>query len=80
MPQESQAAWQRFGVLREQCLNTLPLAADHFEVAARLCLTQAPPLRAGSALHLTLCQLLNQPSARINRGQCKDSAHNLRVC
>ena len=29
-----------------------------FDVAARLCLTDAPPLRAGDALHIALCQRL----------------------
>ena len=43
-PQESQEAWERFGVLREQGLNTLPLAAEDFEAAARLALNQASPV------------------------------------
>ena len=64
-PQESQEAWERFGVLREQRLNTLPLAAEDFEAAARLCLAQAPSLRAGDALHL----------ASFDRGLCKAAAH-----
>jgi len=33
-PQESQEARQRFEVLREQRLHTLPLAAEDFEAAA----------------------------------------------
>jgi predicted nucleic acid-binding protein len=75
-PQESQEAWERFGVLREQRLNTLPLAAEDFEAAARLCLTQAPPLRAGDALHLALCQRLNLQLASFDRGLCKAAAHH----
>ncbi|MCP9906473.1 PIN domain-containing protein [Cyanobium sp. BA5m-21] len=71
----AQEAWDRFGVLREQRLNTLPLAAEDFEAAARLCLTQAPPLRAGDALHLALCQRLNLQLASFDRGLCKAAAH-----
>ena len=43
-PQDSQEAWQRFGVLRAHRLHTLPLAAEDFETAARLCLSQASPI------------------------------------
>jgi predicted nucleic acid-binding protein len=75
-PQESQEAWERFGVLREQRLNTLPLAAEDFEAAARLCLTQAPPLRAGDALHLALCQRLKLQLVSFDRGLCKAAAHH----
>jgi hypothetical protein len=57
-------------------LNTLPLAAEDFEAAARLCLTQAPPLRAGDALHLALCQRLNLQLASFDRGLCKAAAHH----
>ena len=74
--QESQEAWQRFEVLRAHRLNTLPLAAEDFEAAARLCLTQAPPLRAGDALHLALCQRLNLQLASFDRGLCKAAAHH----
>ena len=74
--QESQEAWERFGVLREQRLNTLPLAVEDFEAAARLALTQAPPLRAGDALHLALCQRLNLQLASFDRGLCKAAAHH----
>jgi predicted nucleic acid-binding protein len=74
-PQESQEAWERFGLLREQRLNTLPLAAEDFEAAARLCLTQAPPLRAGDALHLALCQRLNLQLPIFAPGMCKAAAH-----
>jgi uncharacterized protein len=76
-PQESQEAWQRFGVLRDRRLHTLPLAAEDFEAAARLCMAQAPapPLRAGDALHLALCQRLNLQLASFDRGLCKAAAH-----
>ena len=73
-PQESQEAWQRFGVLCEQRLHILPLTAEDFEVAARLCLTQAPPLRAGDALHLALCQRLNLQLSSVDRALCKAAA------
>jgi uncharacterized protein with PIN domain len=59
-PQESQEAWERFGVLRDQRLNTLPLAVEDFEAAARLA------LRAGVALHL----------ASFDRGLCMAAAHH----
>jgi predicted nucleic acid-binding protein len=75
-PQESQEAWERFGVLREQRLKNLPLAAEDFEAAARLCLTQAPPLRAGDALPLALYQRLNLLLASFDRGLCKATAHS----
>lgn len=75
-PQESQEAWQRFGVLREQRLHQLPLAAEDFEAAARLCLTQVPPLRAGDALHLALCQRLNLQLVSFDRGLCTAAAHH----
>jgi len=75
-PRESQDAWQRFGVLRDRRLDALPLTAEDFEVAARLCLTQAAPLRAGDALHLALCQRLNLQLASFDRGLCKAAAHH----
>ncbi len=75
-PEESQEAWQRFGVLRDRRLHTLPLTAEDFEVAARFCLAQAPPLRAGDALHLALCQRLNLQLASFDRGLCKAAAHH----
>ena len=53
-----------------------PLAAEDFEAAAaQLCLTQAPPLRAGDALHLALCQRLNLQLASFDSGLCKAAAH-----
>ena len=73
--QESQATWQRFGVLREHRLQTLQLVAEDFEAAARLCLAP-PPLRAGDALHLALCQRLNLQLASFDRGLCKAAAHH----
>ena len=66
--QESEEAWQRFGVLREQRLHSLPLAVEDFEAAARFCLAQVPPLRAGDALHLAVCQRLNLQLASFDRG------------
>ena len=52
-----------------------PLAAEDFEAAAQLCLSQSPPLRAGDALHLALCQRLNLQLASFDRGLCKAAAH-----
>lgn len=73
-PQESEEAWQRFGVLREQRLHSLPLAVEDFEAAARFCLAQVQPLRAGDALHLAVCQRLNLQLASFDRGLCKGAA------
>lgn len=72
--QESQVAWERFLVLREQRLKSLPLAVEDFEVAVRLCLAQGPPLRAGDALHLAVCQRLNLQLASFDLGLCKAAA------
>lgn len=74
-PQESQEAWQRYGVLRAHRLQEVPLTAEDFEAAARLCLAQTP-LRAGDALHLALCQRLNLQLASFDRGLCKAAAHH----
>jgi predicted nucleic acid-binding protein len=74
--QESQKAWQRFGVLRAHRLQALPLVVEDFEAAARLCLAQVPPLRAGDALHLALCQRLNLQLASFDLGLCKATAHH----
>ena len=74
-PQESQEAWQRFGVLRSHRLQDVPMAAEDFDAAARLCLAQAP-LRAGDALHLALCQRLNLQLASFDHGLCKAAAHH----
>jgi uncharacterized protein len=74
--EESQEAWQRFGVLRDHRLHTLPLAAEDFEAADRLCGVQATPLRAGDALHLALCQRLRLHLASFDRGLCRAAAHH----
>jgi len=63
-------------VLRNHRLHTLPLAAEDFEAAARLVLAQAPPLRAGDALHLALCQRLKLQLASFDRGLYKAAAHH----
>ncbi|MEB3257112.1 MAG: type II toxin-antitoxin system VapC family toxin [Cyanobacteriota bacterium] len=73
---ESQGAWQCFGELREHRLQSVPLAAGDFEAAARLCLAEAPPLRAGDALHLALCPRLNLQLASFNRGLCQAASHH----
>jgi hypothetical protein len=52
------------------------LSAEDIETAARLCLAQVPPLRAGDALHLALCQRLNLQLASFDRGLCKAAAHH----
>jgi hypothetical protein len=53
-----------------------PWVTTELASAARLCLTQAPPLRAGDALHLALCQRLNLQLASFDRGLCKAAAHH----
>ena len=74
--EESQEAWQRFGELREYRLQSVTLAAGDFEAAARLCLAEAPPLRAGDALHLALCQRLNLQLTSFDRGLCQAASHH----
>jgi hypothetical protein len=74
-PQECLEAWQRYGVLRSHRLQVVALVAEDFEVAARLCLAQAP-LRAGDALHLALCQRLNLQLVSFDRGLCKAAVHH----
>ncbi len=74
-PQESQDAWHRYGVLRAHRLQDVPLTAEDFEAAARLCLAQAP-LRAGDALHLAICQRLNLQLVSFDRGLCKAAVHH----
>lgn len=64
--QESEEAWQR--------LHSLSLAVEDFEAAARFCLAQVPPLRAGDALHLAVCQRLNLQLVSFDRGLCQSAA------
>ena len=51
------------------------VAAD-FDVAARLCLTDAPPLRAGDALHIALCQRLKSCLVSFDQAMCVAAAHH----
>ena len=74
--EEAQEAWRRFGLLREDRLQTLPLVAEDFDTAAHLCLAKAPPLRAGDAVHLALCLRLNLQLASFDRGLCQAADHH----
>ena len=56
------------------------VAADfdvaNFDVAARLCLKDAPPLRAGDALHFALCQRLESCLVSFDQAICVAAAHH----
>lgn len=52
---ERDEAWLRFQELRAARLQLLALESVDVQVAARLCLADAPPLRAGDALHIAVC-------------------------
>lgn len=75
-PAEAQESWRRFQVLLDHRLQNLPLAAEDFHSAAGLCLGEAPPLRAGDALHLALCLRLNLQRASFDHGLCKAAHHH----
>jgi hypothetical protein len=47
-----------------------------FDVAARLCLTDAPPLRAEYALHIALCQRLKNCLVSFDQAMCAAAAHH----
>ncbi len=53
---ERDEAWRRVQEQRGARLQLLELEAMDFDAAARLCIAEARPLRAGDALHLAVCQ------------------------
>jgi predicted nucleic acid-binding protein len=68
--------WQRFERLRGQRLQLLELEPGDFQQAARLCLADTPPLRAGDALHLALCQRHNSCLATLDKGLTEAASHH----
>jgi predicted nucleic acid-binding protein len=72
---EVEDTWRRFGLLRHGRLQVLALESADFDVAARLCMASAPPLRAGDALHLALCQRHNSCLATLDRGLAEAATH-----
>ena len=73
---ERDAAWHRFQELRERRLQVQELAAADFDVAARLCLADAPPLRAGDALHIALCLRLKSCLVSFDQAMGAAAAHH----
>ena len=69
-------AWHRFQELRERRLQVQELAAADFDVAARFCLADAPPLRAGDALHIALCLRLKSCLVSFDQAMCAAAAHH----
>ena len=64
------------GELRERRLVVQAAVAADFDVAARLCLKDAPPLRAGDALHFALCQRLKSCLVSFDQAICVAAAHH----
>jgi predicted nucleic acid-binding protein len=75
-PPERDQAWSRYQTMRDQRLQVLGLEAVDFALAARFCLSDPPPLRAGDALHLALCQRQNSCLASFDRALCKAASHH----
>ncbi|WP_398329986.1 type II toxin-antitoxin system VapC family toxin [Vulcanococcus sp.] len=75
-PPERNQAWSRYLAMRDQRLQVLGLEAVDFALAARFCLSDPPPLRAGDALHLALCQRQNSCLASFDRALCKAASHH----
>ena len=74
--EERQHAWKRFEALREGRLQTVLLEPVDFDCAALLCLAEAPPLRAGDALHLSICLRLNLLLVSFDIGLCRAASHH----
>jgi len=73
---EREGAWQRFQELRSGRLQVLELIAADFDEAARLCLAEAPALRAGDALHIALCQRQKSCLVSFDQSMCAAAAHH----
>lgn len=73
---ECQVAWQRYQELREARLQVLDLESDDFHTAARLCLADAPPLRAGDALHLAVCLKQRLCLVSFDKALCAAATHH----
>jgi predicted nucleic acid-binding protein len=73
---ERDEAWLRFQELRAARLQLLALESVDVQVAARLCLADAPPLRAGDALHIAVCLRQQCRLASFDQGLCAAAAHH----
>lgn len=73
---ERDEAWLRFQELRAARLQLLVLETVDFQVAARLCLAEAPPLQSGDALHIALCLRQQCRLASFDQGLCAAAAHH----
>lgn len=79
-PAERDEAWQRFQTLRDGRLQVLELTAADFDAAARLCLAEAPALRAGDALHIALCQRQKCQLVSFDQAMCAAAVHHRVAC
>ncbi|MBM5807689.1 MAG: type II toxin-antitoxin system VapC family toxin [Cyanobacteria bacterium M_surface_10_m2_179] len=75
-PTERDLAWSRYGAMRNQRLQMVRVEAVDFAVAARFCLSDPPPLRAGDALHLALCLRQNSCLASFDRALCQAASQH----
>ena len=55
--EQARQAWERFERLAANDLQLLPVALEHFHLAAVMTLDAASALRAGDALHLACAEL-----------------------
>jgi predicted nucleic acid-binding protein len=55
----------------------LHIEAADYELAARLCLSEDAPLRAGDAVHLALCKRHNSCLVSLDKGLCRAARHHL---
>jgi predicted nucleic acid-binding protein len=73
---ERDEAWMRFRELREAKMLEVPFESADFSSAARLCLADGPPIRAGDALHLAICMRSNGCLASFDQGLCAAASHH----
>jgi predicted nucleic acid-binding protein len=63
-----------FGRLASESLTVLPVSRSHFRAAARFADRHALGLRAGDALHLTICAEAAAALCTLDRRQCEAAA------
>jgi predicted nucleic acid-binding protein len=73
---ERDQAWSRYQAMRDERLRVLGVEGVDFTLAARFCLSDPPPLRAGDALHLALCKRQNSCLASFDRALCQAASHH----
>jgi len=74
---ERDEAFTRYQILSAQRLHSLHIEAADYELAARLCLSEDAPLRAGDAVHLALCKRHNSCLVSLDKGLCRAARHHL---